>query len=373
MRTFECVCSHTLFFENIHCGNCGRDVGWCPVCRSITSLDPAGIGRYRCTNPACGALLALCTNYAQEHVCNRCVAVDATGAAAPFCDTCRFNHTIPDLSVPGNRERWARLESAKRRLFYALDLMGLPYGTAADGFDPAIAFDFKGDIIVSTDVWRTMGELERVYTGHANGKITINIREADDCQREQLRVDMGEAHRTLIGHFRHEIGHYFWDLLVKDHYEEDFRQLFGDPMNPSYQDALERHYRDGPPADWHERHVSAYATMHPWEDWAETFALYLDVVSVLDTAQNMGLIPTVSMSDLNAMIRQFSRLGLILNEVNREMGLIDVVPEVITLAIMEKMAFVHRVLRDAARQPSIAAPVADLPPAFAADTPPPAA
>lgn len=348
MRTFPCACGHTLFFENILCGGCGRDVGWCPRCRALSALDQISAEQCVCANSSCGAILVKCVNYAREHVCNRCIAVDADGTAPPLCDCCRFNHTIPDLAVPGNRDRWARLEAAKRRLFYSLDLLGLPYGSAADGFDPAVAFDFKGDIIVANDVWRTMGQAERVFTGHANGKITINIREADDAERERLRVDMGEAHRTVVGHFRHEIGHYYWDLLVRGRCEDAFRTLFGDPATPSYRDALERHYRDGPPADWPLRYVSAYATMHPWEDWAETFALYLDIASVLDTAANMGLIQPVAADDLSAMVREFSRLGLILNEVNREMGLIDVVPEVITPAILEKLAFVHRLVRAAA-------------------------
>ncbi|WP_244500098.1 putative zinc-binding metallopeptidase [Methyloceanibacter superfactus] len=254
----------------------------------------------------------------------------------------------PGSVASGNRERWAELEAAKRRLFYTLDFLGLPYGSAADGFSPPLAFDFKADTIPEEGFWRWMGQGERVYTGHADGTITINIREADSVEREKLRVDLGEAHRTLIGHFRHEIGHYYWDLLVRGQHEDGFKALFGDHEDPPYQDAMARHYGEGPPPDWRDRFVSAYATMHPWEDWAETFALYLDITSVLDTAVNMGLIGPVDFSDLQAMVGRYRQLGLVLNELNREMGLIDVVPEVLHAAVVEKLGFVHTLVRQQA-------------------------
>ena len=350
MRTFNCVCGQTLFFENSRCEACGRDVGWCPACRSISSLEPAGEGHYTCCNAHCGADLAKCSNYAVEAVCNRCVIVvdHVAPAGHTLCETCRYTDTIPDLSVEGNRERWATLEAAKRRLLYALDLLGLPYGRKEDGFEPPLAFAFKGDVVPAEGLWRAMGEAERVYTGHADGQITINIREADDAAREQLRVDLEEAHRTLIGHFRHEIGHYYWDLLVRGECDDAFRDLFGDIDAPNYADALARHYKEGPPAGWRQNFVSAYATMHPWEDWAETFALYLDLTSVLDTANQLGIMKPIPFDNLAGMVDRYRRLGLVLNELNREMGLIDVVPEVITPVIQSKLGFVHDLVRLAA-------------------------
>ena len=346
MRTFACVCGNTLFFENAGCVACGREVGWCPVCRGLNALLPQDDGWYRCGNPACNAVLGKCVNYAQHNVCNRCVTVEGGQATAVLCDCCRFNETIPDLSVAGNQEKWARLEAAKRRLFYTLDLLRLPRGRAEDGFFPPLAFDFKADVIPAGGLWRTMGTAERAYTGHAGGKITINIKEADDVERERLRVDLGEAHRTVIGHFRHEIGHYYWDLLVRGRHEDAFKALFGDHDNPSYDEALERHYRDGPPSDWPFRFVSAYAAMHPWEDWAETFAFYLDMVSVLDTAANMTA-TAVPLGDLDSMVERYRRIGLVVNEMNRDMGLKDLVPEVLNPAIVEKLALVDRLIRAA--------------------------
>jgi hypothetical protein len=241
-------------------------------------------------------------------------------------------------------EKWYRLEAAKRRLFYDLDLLGLPYGIAPQEEGTALRFEFKADVTIVNESWRPMGLKEQVFTGHADGTITINIREADDVERERLRVQLGEAQRTLLGHFRHEIGHYYWDLLVKPKREEDFKALFGDPMNPSYEEALKRYYENGAPTDWQPQFVSAYATMHPWEDFAETFATYLDMVSTLDTAYHVGLLATSpSLQDLDAMVVQYQQVGVALNELNRSMGLLDVVPEVLTPGAKEKMEFVHQV------------------------------
>lgn len=335
MKTFSCVCKNTLFYDNSLCTKCGRQTGWCPVCASIVALLEEGEA-WRCGNPQCGALLRKCANYAIENVCNRCLALErAQGDEGNhgLCDCCSLNDTIPDLSVEGNREKWFRLEGAKRRLVYDLQLLDLPLGRP-------LAFDFKAD--VPQGLWRGMGTHERVLTGHANGKITINIREADSIEREKLRVYLGEPQRTLIGHLRHEIGHYYWSQLVAGQREEAFREHFGDHDDPPYAAALERHYAEGAPPDWPQRYVSAYASMHPWEDFAETFAVYLEMVGALDTSRNMvGSGPGAVDSELDAMVGYYQRLGLYLNEMNRGMGLLDVVPEVINDGVMRKLRFIH--------------------------------
>jgi hypothetical protein len=253
--------------------------------------------------------------------------------------------------VPGNREKWYRLEVAKRRLFYTLNLLGLPYGGASDGFSPPLAFDFKADVLPATHLWRTMGPAERVYTGHAHGKITLNIREADDVEREKLRADFGEAHRTLIGHFRHEIGHYYWELLVSQRGEGDFQRTFGDDQHPPYAAALEQYYQNGPPPDWQQQYVSAYASMHPWEDFAEIFATYLAMVCVLDTARHMGINGALASpaADLDQMVTHYQRLGTVMNEMNRAMGLIDLVPQVFVSPVLDKLRYLHTLVRTAQR------------------------
>jgi hypothetical protein len=353
MRTFLCLCENVLFFDNSLCLHCNREVGFCPVCRLLVPLLLTTDNSFRCGNPACAAPLVKCHNCVTYNICNWCVysagqyaTGDNASMAGPLCECCSFTRTIPDLSVSGNLEKWYRLEMAKRRLFYDLDMLHLPYRAEAQGVQPALCFDFKADVTLTNEYWGTVGSKEKVYTGHDNGAITINIREADDVERERLRVQLGEAQRTLLGHFRHEIGHYYWDMIVKHHCEYAFIGLFGDPMNPNYQDALQVYYNAAPPSNWQSQFVSAYATMHPWEDFAETFATYLDIVSLLDTAYHVKFSSgSPSLHDLDAMVTQYQQLGISLNELNRSMGTMDVVPQIVSLGVKEKMRFIHHLMR----------------------------
>ena len=189
--------------------------------------------------------------------------------------------------MPGNIERWRALEAAKRRLVYALKRLGLPLGGQAGGCGAGLAFDFLADA----------GPDQPVMTGHDDGLITINIAEANSAERERRRVELGEPYRTLLGHLRHEVGHYYWDVLVRDGGKiEASRAVFGDE-SVDYQEALDRHYQTGAPAGWEENFVSAYATMHPWEDFAETWTHYLHMVDTLDTAASFGLAVDPGVSD----------------------------------------------------------------------------
>ncbi len=344
MKVFSCVCGNSLFFENSVCLGCGAAVGWCPLCEQISALIPDGDEGFRCGHEPCEAILVKCDNYAVHDVCNRCV--EKTSDVANLCDCCLHNDTVPDLSVAGNHEKWSRLEAAKRRLIYVLDLLGLPHLTPSKDAPLPLAFDFKADVIPTNEFWRTMGNTERVYTGHANGKITINIREADPVEREAMRVDLGEAHRTLVGHFRHEIGHYYWDLLVRGQCEADCVAVFGDHHYPSYADALERYYQEGAPDDWPQSFVSAYATMHPWEDFAETFATWLDMIGVLDSAHHLGFVnvPDVHTADTDMLIEKYRGIGIAMNEMNRTMGLLDFLPKPIAPPVVEKLRFVHQLV-----------------------------
>jgi hypothetical protein len=246
---------------------------------------------------------------------------------------------------------WGRLEAAKRRLLYTLDLLKLPYGSKLESFEPPLSFDFKADTTRAGKWWWSLSKEERVYTGHADGKVTINLREADPVELEKSRVLFQEAHRTVIGHFRHEIGHYYWQMLVLKKCESDFKAVFGDHENPGYSDSQDRYYKEGPPKDWQARYISSYATMHPWEDFAETYATYLDMVSVLDTAFHMNVYKSLNSttSELREMLSRYIELGVVLNEMNRAMGLLDLVPEIFAAPIVEKLQFVHRLVRDASK------------------------
>jgi hypothetical protein len=269
-----------------------------------------------------------------------------------LCISCRLNTAIPNADAPDAKVAWARLETAKRRLLYSLLGLGLPIDRRSPENATGLAFSFKSS---STD--------EPVFTGHSEGLITINIAEADDPFREKTRQEMGEPYRTLLGHFRHEIGHYYWDRLIKERdWVEPFRALFGDETQ-DYAAAQRRHYETGPPADWPERFVSAYASMHPWEDWAETFAHYLHIVDTLETARTYGLalrpqaasgapLPDMTarrldFDDFDDLIGAWFPLTNALNSLNRSMGLPDVYPFVLSPPAIAKLAFVHEIVETA--------------------------
>lgn len=371
MQTYRCACGNRLFFENISCLACRREVGWCEGCSRITALQPTrddetanGMrpAEYRCSHLDCGRNLSKCHNYAVENVCNHCYVTPVYGGSSSeavvaeaevnrLCRCCALTETIPDLSVEGNREKWARLEAAKRRLLYTLDRLGLRYFDV----EPKLSFDFKADVDHPRNEWRNSGPTDIVYTGHANGKITINIREADDAIRETLRQQFLEAHRTLIGHFHHEVGHYYWQLLVQDRQEREFKELFGDHNSPAYGDAMAAYYQKGPREAWSQSFISAYASAHPWEDFAETFALYLDMVSVLDTASHLfkSINANVRSRSVRPLVERFQEVGILVNEFNRTMGLIDLVPEVIAEPVVIKLEYVHKLVKRAARAPRV--------------------
>jgi len=240
---------------------------------------------------------------------------------------------IPDLSIEGNLEKWRRLETAKQRVLYALDLIGMPFRNDPASEARAVQFEFRSD------------NTAPVATGHNDGCIVININEADSVNREIARVQFGEPQRTLVGHFRHELGHYFWDRLVKFNGQrlQEFQSLFGDYRQLDYGQALNNYYQNGPADNWAANFVSAYSTMHPWEDFAEIFATYLDMWSVLDTAKHFGMV-SGGADNFEAMLKRYSEVGIMANELNRDIGLLDLVPEVFTQKVAEKLRFVHRLV-----------------------------
>ncbi len=305
----------------------------------------------RCGRDVCAAELTLCHNYAVENTCNRCVLASAVAddGAQTLCDYCQLTSTIPDLSVPGNREKWYRLEVAKRRLLYLLDMLNLPYAPRGSEFPLPLSFEFKADVLPTNAKWRSMGTAEKVYTGHCRGVVTINIQEADDVEREKLRLQFQEAHRTLIGHFRHEMGHYYWELLVEPHRLEAFKKAFGDHEHPSYDEAKQLYYAQGPAPDWPTRFISCYASMHPWEDFAETFAAYLDLRAVIDTALHCGFHARSEsrLFDFESSVNYYLQIGMMVNEFNREMGLLDLVPDLFNPQVVQKLDFVHRLVIEA--------------------------
>ncbi len=230
MKVFHCDhCQHLVFFENVNCVNCGRLLAYLFDARDVVSLEPQEGGIWRSIS---GTSYRLCTNYSREKVCNWAIPAESK---EPFCEACRLNSVIPNLAVDGNREKWYRLEVAKRRLIYNLQYLGLaPFGEV---FEPTtdLRFEFLADEPGSNGA--------PVLTGHDQGRITINVAEADDAERERRRLAVFEPYRTLLGHFRHEIGHFYWDHLIAGSDRiDDYRSLFGDERE-DYAAALKKQLR----------------------------------------------------------------------------------------------------------------------------------
>ena len=290
MQPLTCRCGYRVYFDNLTCVSCRRHLAFDPHALTMLSAESPDD-------------LAACANRDSASLCNWAVE---PGAASGFCLSCRMTNTIPALTKPENLERWRRLEAAKRRLIVDLLQLGLPVE------EERLRFVFKEDRRTNPHV-----DDDHVSTGHESGVITINAAEADDVFREQMRVQMNEPVRTLLGHMRHESGHYYADVVLDDERRADARRLFGDERN-EYGPALERYYQSGPPPDWNERFISSYASAHPAEDWAECWGHYLKIRSALLTAESAGLTNGTGGKDWQGA---FVDLALAVNEVMRSLGL----------------------------------------------------
>ena len=299
-----------------------------------------------------GEAFRLCANYVEHGTCNWAIPSAASGS---LCISCALTRTIPDLTVEGNREAWLKLETAKRRVLF--DVLTLKLPLCGKREDPAggLAFEFLSDIVTVN------GDRSRVMTGHDNGLITINVAEADDLYRETQRIQHDEPLRTLLGHIRHEVGHYYWDRLIRDSDRlAAFRQLFGDEQ-ADYQAALKAHYAQGAPANWADQYISAYASTHPWEDWAESWAHVMHMVDALETAHAVGLSvqpnrrdePVLApafkpspprIGDFDQLLSEWYALTYVLNNLTRGLGLPDAYPFVLSSAVVAKLRFIAEVI-----------------------------
>jgi hypothetical protein len=357
VRTFHCTaCGALVFFENTKCLACGHTLAFVAQKMRMLSLEQQEGGAWAVPGAAANdaGSYRLCANYSDHGTCNWAIPAENPQA---LCFSCGLTHTIPDLKVAGNREAWLKLETAKRRLLFDVLTLQLPLRGKRE--DPAggLEFDFLSDIVTVN------GDRSRVMTGHDNGRITINVAEADDLYRETQRIQHEEPLRTLLGHIRHEVGHYYWDRLIRDGNRlAAFRELFGDEQ-VDYQAALKVHYENGAPADWPDRFISAYASTHPWEDWAESWAHVMHMVDALETAHAVGLsvqpnrrdepaLPKASkpsptrIGDFDQLLSEWYALTYVLNNLTRGLGLLDAYPFVLSSAVVAKLRFIAEVIAD---------------------------
>ncbi|MFC0515994.1 putative zinc-binding metallopeptidase [Mucilaginibacter angelicae] len=360
MKLFKCTCcGQLLYFENNICENCKHPLGFIPENLSLVTLNQGENFTYTLygneKRPLLGKLFnkgvnpsfKYCKNY-EFGVCNWLLPADSSKI---YCRACEHNHMVPDLTDPEHVRQWGLIEGAKHRLLYSLMQMKLPLLSKLDDLEKGLSFDFLTDVNVA----------QKVLTGHENGLITLNINEADDDKRELLRKEMNEPYRTLLGHFRHEVGHYYWDRLIDNSaFIDEYRQIFGDERE-DYGQALQRHYNEGAPGDWNLNFISEYATSHSWEDWAETWAHYLHIMDTLETADDFGIsvaprIATKSdhanaviktnpyeQQNFQQLLNMWLPLTFAMNSMNRSMGNHDLYPFVIPPKVIEKLSFIHKV------------------------------
>ncbi|BFM08863.1 zinc-binding metallopeptidase family protein [Halioxenophilus aromaticivorans] len=342
MKLFSCPqCQQPLYFENNQCLQCKQAVGFNPASLNMEPVISDAAQSQSAT--------VRCTNHSRNG-CNWLIPADHAGG---LCQACELNRYIPNLKTEESQNQWQEFEQAKRRLVYSLVRLGLPVSSKRSNEDDGISVDFiDPDAPLPKDAVNT--------TGHADGQITVVTNEADPVQREQNRIDLEEQYRTLLGHLRHEIGHYYWDVLVKDNASllADYRAVFGDESQ-DYGVALEHHYANGAPEDWPQHFVSAYASSHPWEDWAESWAHYMHLVDLAETAAAFGfsIQPTVANDDQQLTVTQvcdpfsgidFATLAqqaiavsITVNSFNRSLGQDDAYPFVLTETIHNKLNFIH--------------------------------
>lgn len=351
MRLYACqYCSLTLYYDNVFCVRCRSKLGYWAETDTLCVLEPVqGSPGLSTSWSVPGVSLRPCAN-SRYGVCNWMVDADEPEA---LCTACRHNRVVPDETSVGGRAGWRKLEAAKHRLFVAFHRLGLVRVIERAGVE-SLGFLFLEDVPGGPPI----------MTGHAFGLITVAVAEADDVERERRRHELGEPYRTLLGHFRHESAHYFWDRLVRDRGRfDEFRATFGDERT-DYQAAVQRYYLSGRRADWQASFVSAYATMHPWEDFAETWAHYLHMIATLDTAHAYQLrtappadrfgashirdpVDPFTADDIGSLITVWLPLTTLLNSLNNAVGQDDAYPFVLAAPVVAKLGYIHRLIRTA--------------------------
>ncbi|SOE20165.1 hypothetical protein SAMN06298216_0663 [Spirosomataceae bacterium TFI 002] len=341
MKVFQCGnCQYPLYFENTKCANCGHLCGYKSDDRQMLTFNPSS---NQLIPDSEKEEYKFCKNH-EHDVCNWVIPIENKNR---YCNACQLNRTIPILDSAKNFEKWKNLEIAKHRLIYQLQKIGLSLPSKLKNKEEGLCFDFVA-----------RNKNPRLMTGHANGVITILISEANSELREKRRKELFEPYRTLIGHLRHEVGHYFWERLVRPNKEitTSFRFIFGDERN-SYSDSLKAYYAKEQNNDWEGEFISRYATAHPWEDWAETWAHYLHIMDMVETAYFFNLKVDLDkkhhtqvnsdpylVEDFDQIIQISVPLSFAVNSINRAMGHQDVYPFVITPTVVRKLTFIHRLL-----------------------------
>jgi hypothetical protein len=331
MKIYTCDCGQAIYFDNVTCVSCKRSIALDIYGDKMNIIESRQNDLARTSD---NRQIRLCRNYTEYQVCNCSIPENHDNE---YCLSCESNKTIPNLSTGENIIKWALLEKAKRRLIRTLLKLNLPITTWVRDPHSGLAFEFLEE---QYDHMNTVSEF--VTTGHKDGMITINLDEADDVYRERARASLGELYRTPLGHLRHESGHYYFDRLIQNSDKIlTFRSLFGDEQS-DYTSSLNKYYEQGVNTNEQSDYISAYAQSHPLEDWAESWAHYLHIMDTLETASVYGITNTknITLCPEN-WIEDWTQLTVILNELNRSMGLNDAYPFVLSATVIDKLKFIH--------------------------------
>ncbi len=317
MRRFPCPsCGRSVFFGNDLCVGCGAAIVYDPVADRFSILSQT----------------KACVSRGGPGMCNW-----LTDETHERCPNCRLD-TVPDASP-----LVAPFQNARRRTLRQLFRFGLD----PERLTPSLQFRLLESNISNP-----------VITGHEDGVITLDVAEGDPVRLAEIRLSMGERYRTPVGHVRHELGHWYWAVLIDEQAERsntatiaDFRATFGDERL-DYPSALDRHYASVDDGAWRESFISHYASSHPWEDFAETFAHYLHLADTLETARSFPLVDLSVVAsddhderwlvDFTEVYHQWLELTTVLNELNRSIGVPDAYPFAPSQQAVDKMAWVHR-------------------------------
>ncbi|WP_010520932.1 zinc-binding metallopeptidase family protein [Aquimarina agarivorans] len=330
MKTLNCPnCNSIVYFENDSCINCNATLHFDPRIFNFIQL-----GNSSNNINDINAISKPCINH-QFNLCNWIAADNAD-----YCVSCKLNNEIPTVGDTENYQKYIKLENAKRQLVYQLLKLKLPVVSKIENNKLGLMFNFIPE-----------NNSKGLKTGYMDGTITILLKEADAVERAQIRKLLSEPYRTLIGHFRHEIGHYYFSQLINNQNLSQYRNLFGNE-EIDYQQSLKRYYQNGPPNNWNAHYISKYASAHPAEDWAETWSHYLHIIDLLETAHcnnicfnengiTLNYIDPYNSTDTNTIIHQSIILNIVANNLNRSMGIPDTYPFVLPKPMYNKLAFIH--------------------------------
>ena len=349
MRYFSCSqCHHQIFYAKTHCDTCHCRIGYSAQHQELLCLNEITHEVWQVKHQDrffAQQKFKPCYNNKNYQICNWILDIDSEQI---YCESCQLTHIIPPLDQAENIEYWRQLEQAKQRFLYLAQRLNImPKPKKHDDDLIGLRFNFLVPL-----------NGQHVMTGHSHGTITLNAQEANVIYRETTRVNMGENYRTLLGHFRHESGHYYLHLVEILHPKliDEFRQIFGDERQ-DYSAALKQHYENGPPLNWQQDYISTYATAHPWEDWAETWAHYLHIMETLETAFYAGIAVNASQGRLSNLtidecpigaqnfekiLHSWTTLTFNLNALNRSMGLEDAYPFTLSNTVKNKLGFIHQ-------------------------------